>query len=180
VLPPRTLEVPELSLVVLVGASGSGKSTFAQTRFLPTEIVSSDVCRALVADDERDQNANPAAFELVHFIAAKRMERGRLTVVDATNVRPEHRAPLVALAHAYHFAPVAIVFDLPQRVCLQRNRVRPGRRVDARVVVRQSRELRGSLAGFGDEGFRHVHVLRSVEETEDAIVLRAPFVSDRA
>ena len=93
----RTLEIPELSLVVLVGASGSGKSTFARTHFLPTEVVSSDFCRGLVSDDDNAQDATGDAFELLHYIAGKRMTRGRLTVVDATNVQPEARKPLVAL-----------------------------------------------------------------------------------
>jgi predicted kinase len=113
---PRALEVPELSLVLLVGASGSGKSTFARTHFLPTEVLSSDFCRGLVADDENDQAATGPAFEVLHFIASKRMEAGRLTVVDATNVKREDRAQLVALARKYHFLPVAIVFNLPEHV----------------------------------------------------------------
>jgi len=128
----RTLEIPELSLVVLVGASGSGKSTFARTHFLPTEIVSSDFCRGLVSDDENAQDATSDAFDLLHYIAGKRMARGRLTVVDATNVQPEARKPLVALARQHHFLPVAIVFDLPERLCQDRNRDRPDRDWPAR------------------------------------------------
>ena len=123
----KRLEVPELSLVVLIGASGSGKSTFARTHFLPTEVVSSDFCRGLVADDENDQSATKDAFELLHFIAGKRMEGGRLTVVDATSVKREDRAPLVTLARKHHFLPVAIVFNLPERLCQDRNRDRPER-----------------------------------------------------
>jgi predicted kinase len=100
----RRLEIPELSLVVLVGASGSGKSTFARTHFLPTEVVSSDFCRGLVSDDENAQDATGDAFELLHYIAGKRMTRGRLTVVDATNVQPEARTPLVSLAREHTFS----------------------------------------------------------------------------
>ena len=119
--------IPELCLVVLVGVSGSGKSTFAARHFLPTEVVSSDFCRGLVADDETDQAATTAAFEVLHTIVAKRLEAGRLTVVDATNVRPDDRQPLVELARAHHVLPVAIVLDVPPEVCQERNAARPDR-----------------------------------------------------
>jgi protein phosphatase len=112
------VKIPDFSLVVLVGATGSGKSTFAARHFLPTEIISSDRCRALVADDEMDQSATPDAFDLVHAIAAKRLARRRLAVIDATNVRPEDRKKLVELARRYHALPTTIVFDLPEDVCL--------------------------------------------------------------
>src|SRR6516162_1872762 len=111
---------PDLSLVVLIGASGSGKSTFARKHFLPTEVISSDYCRALVSDDENNLAATDDAFEVLHFVAAKRLAAGRLTVVDATNVKPEDREPLVELARQYHCLPVAIVLNLPERVCRAR------------------------------------------------------------
>ena len=111
------LTVPELSLVVLVGPSGAGKSTFARRHFRPTEVLSSDFCRALVRDDEADQAATEDAFAVLHFIAARRLAAGRLTVVDATNVQPEARKPLVNLARQYHCIPVAIVLDLPEKLC---------------------------------------------------------------
>ena len=82
-----TIDIPALSLVVLVGASGSGKSTFARTHFRATEVISSDFCRGLVSDDENDQAASKDAFEVLNFIAAKRLAAGRLTVIDATNVQ---------------------------------------------------------------------------------------------
>src|SRR5437667_518738 len=104
-----TFSFPRLSLVVLIGASGSGKSTFAKKHFLPTEIVSSDFCRALVSDDENDLAATNDAFDVLHYIAGKRLAAGRLTVVDATNVKPEDRKSLVELARQYHCLPVAIV-----------------------------------------------------------------------
>jgi protein phosphatase len=176
---PRALEVPELSLVLLVGASGSGKSTFARTHFLPTEVLSSDFCRALVADDENDQAATGPAFEALHFIASKRMEAGRLTVVDATNVKREDRAPLVALARKYHFLPVAIVFNLPERVCRERNRGRPDRDFGPHVVRNQTRELRRSLRRLRKEGFRQVHILDSVDDVEAATIARTPLWNNR-
>ena len=120
------LNVPELSLVCLIGVSGSGKSTFAAEHFGRFEVISSDFCRGLVADDENDQSATQAAFEVLHTIAGKRLAAGRLTVVDATSVQREARAQLVALARAHDVLPVAIVFDLPERVCVERNEARRG------------------------------------------------------
>lgn len=110
------IAIPELSLVVLIGPSGSGKSNFARRHFKPTEVISSDYCRGLVSDDENDQAATTVAFEVLHFIASKRLAAGKLTVIDATSVQPEARKPLVALAREYHCLPVAIVFNIGERV----------------------------------------------------------------
>jgi protein phosphatase len=175
----RTLEIPELSLVVLVGASGSGKSTFARTHFLPTEIVSSDFCRGLVSDNENAQDATGDAFELLHYIAAKRMTRGRLTVVDATNVQPEARKPLVSLARKHHFLPVAIVFDLPERLCQERNRDRPDRDFGPHVIRNQQRQLKRGLRSLKREGFRQIHVLDSPEAVESVALARTPLWNNK-
>src|SRR5918912_1054018 len=158
--------IPELSLVVLVGPSGCGKSTFARRHFRPFEVLSSDFCRGLVSNDENDQTATGPAFEVLHVIAAKRLERGLLTVIDATNVQPEARKPLVELARKYHVLPVAIVLDLPERLCQERNRARPDRTFGPHVIRQQRASLQRSIRNLGREGFRHVHVLRSVEEIE--------------
>src|SRR6516165_4757253 len=151
------LSVPELSLVVLVGVTGSGKSTFARAHFKPTEVISSDFCRGLVADDENDQSATPDAFDVLNYIAGKRLAAGRLTVIDATNVQPEARAPLVTLAREHDVLPVAIVFDLPVSVCAERNKSRPDRDFGAHVIRRQQGQLRRSLRFLQKEGFRTVH-----------------------
>lgn len=169
----RSLAVPDLSLVVLIGTTGAGKSTFARRHFLPTEVVSSDVCRGLVSDDENDQRATPEAFELLHYIAGKRLAGGRLTVVDATNVQPDARRQLVALAREYDVLPVAIVLDVPEAVCAERNAGRADRAgLPAHVLPKQRRELRRSLRGLEREGFRKVHVLRGTEEAEAATIVR--------
>src|SRR3954469_9364247 len=118
------IAIPKLSLVVLIGPSGAGKSTFARKHFLPTEVLSSDACRGLVGDDENDQSVTKDAFSVLHFIAARRLALGRPTVIDATNVQPESRKPLVELARQYHALPVAVVLDLPERLCQQRNQGR--------------------------------------------------------
>src|SRR5271167_4920285 len=115
------LTIPELSFVVLIGVSGSGKSTFARKHFKATEILSSDYCRSLVSDDENSQAATKDAFEVLQFIAAKRLAAAKLTVIDATSVQMEARKPLVALAREYHCIPTAIVFNLSERLCAQRN-----------------------------------------------------------
>jgi protein phosphatase len=173
------LTLPDLSLVVLVGASGSGKSTFARQHFRPTEVLSSDYCRGLVADDENDQAATGDAFDVLHYIASKRLAAGRLTVVDATNVQPSARKPLVELARRYHCLPVAIVFDLPERLCQERNRSRPDRDFGPHVVRRQVQELRRSLKGLEREGFRYVHVLSSPEAGAAATIERQPLFTNR-
>ena len=173
------MKIPELSLVVLIGASGSGKSTFARKHFKATEIISSDYCRGLVSDDESNQAATKDAFEVLHFIAAKRLAAARLTVVDATNVQPEARKPLVALAREYHCLPVAIVLNLPEKICHERNQGRPDRNFGPHVVRQQTSQLRQSLRNLEREGFRHVHVLNSLEEIEAAEFTREPLWNDR-
>jgi protein phosphatase len=166
-MPQDTLKVPELSLIILIGSTGAGKSTFARRLFKATEIVSSDACRGLVADDENEQSASKDAFELLHYLVAKRLKRGLLTVVDATNVQPEGRKPLVALARQYHVLPVAIVLDVPESVAQQRNASRPDRRhLGRHVIARHRQDLRRSLRSLKEEGFRHIHHLRSVEEID--------------
>ncbi|MGW3622432.1 polynucleotide kinase-phosphatase [Streptomyces sp. NPDC000880] len=168
----RRLPVTDLSLVVLIGATGSGKSTFARKHFKPTEVISSDFCRGLVADDENDQSASGDAFDVLHYIAGKRLAAGRLTVVDATSVQSESRRQLVQLARQYDVLPIAIVLDLPEEVCAERNAVRPDRAgMPRHVIQRHRRELRRSLRGLEREGFRKVHILRSVEEVEAAEVV---------
>ncbi|QBS43626.1 polynucleotide kinase-phosphatase [Nocardia sp. CS682] len=166
------LSVPELSLVVLIGSTGSGKSTFARKHFRSTAVVSSDACRGIVSDDENDQSATAEAFALLHHIAGIRLRRGLRTVVDATNVQAKSRQELIAVARAHDVLPVAIVLDVPDSVCLERNSARPDRAsLGAHVVVRQQRELRRSLRGLEREGFRKVYVLRGVAEIEAATIV---------
>ncbi len=168
------LTFPELSLVVLIGPSGSGKSSFARKHFKPTEVLSSDYCRGLVSDDENSQAATNDAFEVLHFIAAKRLAAGKLTVIDATNVQPEARKPLVELARKFHVLPVGIVFDLPEKVCHDRNSSRPDRQFGSHVVRQQSQQLRRSQRGLEREGFRHTFTLDSVEKIDAVTIERQP------
>ena len=173
------IAVPAMGLVVLVGVSGSGKSTFARTHFKPTEVVSSDFCRGLVADDENDQSATPDAFDVLHYIVGTRLRRGLLTVVDATNVQQQDRASLVKLARSHDVLVDAIVLDVPESLAAGRNKLRPDRDFGAHVVSRQLRDLKRSLRGLSKEGFRRVHVLRGADQIEAAEITRERPWNDR-
>ena len=161
------IKVPELSLVLLIGASGSGKSTFANKHFKKHEVVSSDVCRGIVSNDENNQAATGDAFDLLNFIIAKRLKNGLLTVVDATNVQKESRKKLINLAREYHTLPVAIVLDLPQRICEDRNENREDRNFGGQVIRQQKQQLKRSIKGLKREGFRKIYVLKSEEEVAE-------------
>lgn len=173
------ISIPELSLVVLIGPSGSGKSSFGRKLFLPTEVVSSDACRGLVSDNENDQAATNDAFDLLHTIVRKRLGRGRLTVIDATNVQPEARKSLVELAREYHVLPVAIVFDLSEKLCQERNASRPDRQFGPHVIRNQAQQMRRSLRGLEREGFRYVFKLSSPEEVDAVTIERQPLWNNR-
>ena len=168
------ITIPELSLVLLIGPSGCGKSTFARAHFKPTEVLSSDFCRGLVADNENEQAATKDAFEVLHFIARKRLSAAKLTVIDATNVQPESRKPLVSLAREFHVLPVALVFNFSERICQDRNRTRPDRDFGPHVIRNQSQQLRRSLRGLEREGFRHVHIFEQPEDVDGLVLERQP------
>lgn len=171
--------VPAMGLIVLVGISGSGKSTFARTHFKPTEVVSSDFCRGLVADDENDQSATPDAFDVLHYIVGTRLRRGLLTVVDATNVQQAARASLVKLAKSHDVLVDAIVLDVAETVAIERNKQRPNRQFGDHVVSRQHRDLKRSFRRLRKEGFRRVHVLRGSDQIESVEILRERSWNDR-
>ena len=169
------IKIPEPSLILLIGPSGSGKSTFAHKHFKLTEILSSDFCRGLVSDDETDQTATKDAFEVLRFIAAKRLAAGKLTVVDATNVQVDARKPLLALASEYHYLTVAIVFNVPTKLCQERNEARPDRDLKPHVIRQQSQQLRRSLRGLKREGFRNfIYVMSTPEAVGSTSVERQP------
>ena len=172
------IAIPELSLVALVGVSGAGKSTFARCHFAATEVLSSDFCRGLVADDENDQAATRDAFDVLYYIAGKRLAAGRLTVVDATNVQADARRQLVETAREHDVLPVAIVLDMPEAVCAARNAARPDRQFGPQVLRRQRDQLRRGMRSLKREGFRHVWVLTSPEEAYAAVVTRSRMFND--
>jgi predicted kinase len=168
------IQVPADAMVVLVGPSGAGKSTFAARHFAPTEILSSDTMRAMVADDPNDQRATDAAFELLHTTLGLRLARRRLTVVDATNVERWARAGLLAIARRHHRPATVIVFTLPLAVCLERNAGRPDRRLPPAAIRRQHRLMMASLDTLAEEGFSPVCRLDDAASVAEARVERMP------
>lgn len=176
----KTIQIPELSLVVLIGATGSGKSSFARKHFKPTEIVSSDACRGLVSDDENNQAASADAFALARYITGLRLKNGLVTVIDATNVQEEARKDWIKLAKEYHCLPVAIILNMPEKVCAQRNALRPDRNFGAHVIPQHISQLKRSFKKLKYEGFRHIIELRSPDEV-DAItgIVRDPLYNNK-
>ena len=174
------IHLPELSLVLLIGASSSGKSTFARKHFKPTEIISSDACRGMVSDDENSLAASADAFELARFIAGKRLKSGLLTVIDATNVQEGARKDWIRLARSYNTLPVAIVINTPEKICEQRHAGRTDRDFGKHVIPQQISQLRRSLKKLKMEGFRHIFELRSPEEVEAITgIIRDPLYNNK-
>lgn len=176
---PFRIEIPELCVVMLVGISGAGKSSFARRHFLPTEIVSSDVCRGLISDDENNQKVTQEAFDLLYTIAEKRLQHGKLTVLDATHVQPGSRAGVRQLARRQDVLSIAIVLDVPLEVCQARNAERADRSFGDQVLYRQQRQLRQTCKQLRKEGFRYVHVLKSPEQVERVEIVRQPLWTDK-
>ena len=174
----KELTVPELSLILLIGTTSSGKSTFAKKHFKPTEIVSSDACRAIVCDNENDLSVNDDAFDLLHYIVSKRLAAGKLTVVDATNVQQSSRKSFIALAKKYHVLPVAIIVNTTQEVCIQRNKRRTDRTINDHVIKQQGRQLTESLGNLKKEGFRYIYDLDSAELIDSATIIRQKLWTD--
>lgn len=166
-LPPEeagsVLTLPHFSLVLLIGSAGSGKSTFARRCFKPTEIVSSDQCRAMICDSEADQTVSKHAFELLHQWVLKRLRYGRRVVVDATNTTAEARASLLALAAKHGAMPVAIVFNIPLASAIAMNQQRQ-RQVPEDVIAVQAQEIQASLPGLAQEGFAKIHIFQSPKQ----------------
>ena len=174
------INIPKTSLVLLVGVSGSGKSSFAQKHFEKYEIVSSDICRGIVSNDENNQSATNDAFEVFNFILSKRLQNGLLTVADATNIQQEARKKLLNIARSFHVLPVAIVFDLPQELCEKRNEERTDRKISSRVLRHQIQNLKHSLKNLKKEGFKKLYILRSEEEVNSVTeIIREKLYNDK-
>jgi protein phosphatase len=171
------LAIPDPSLVVLIGAAGSGKSTFAARHFDPTEVLSSDRYRALVSGDEADQRATGPAFARLHRDLERRLGARRLTVVDATNVERTARRELLRRSRSAGMPSMAIVLDLPALVVIARNAARAGRVVDESIVRRHLGRVRSLVDGPGPglaaEGFGSVVVIRDPAELDAIHVERA-------
>lgn len=173
------MKLPDMSLVLLVGASGTGKSTFAAKHFSPYEVLSSDHYRGVASNEVTNQHATTDAFAILEYITAKRLSRGLLTVIDATNARSEDRKRWVKIAREHNVLAVAIVLDIPTHIAKARNAVRTDRRVPERSIRGQAREIGRSMRGMRREGFSHVHVLRGEREVEDAVFERTKLWNNR-
>ena len=173
------LRIPDFGLVVLIGAAGSGKTTFAARHFRPSETLSSDHYRSVVGDDDRGPETTKAAFDVIEAIAAKRLAARRLTVIDATNVQPDDRKRYVALARAAHAPVSAIALDLPESECQRQNAARGTDARPPHVVRRQVRAMRRHRKTLSREGYRRRLRLQSAEEAAGATLVRVPLGCDR-
>ena len=172
------LRLPDFGLVVLIGATGAGKSTFARKHFRETEVLSSDHYRGVVGDDDRSGRTTKDAFDVITAIAARRLRARRVAVIDATNVQPDDRKQYVHLARSEHAPLTAIVFDLSEADCQRHN---AGRGAEARphfVVRRQSHAMRRHVKTLSREGFRRRLRLKTVTDAREAEVVREPLASD--
>jgi predicted kinase len=171
---PTVIELPEPCVVVLIGAAGAGKSTFAARHFAPAEILSSDALRAMVSGSESDQRATRTAFSILHRQLGKRLIAGRTTVIDATNVTPYARRSVLRAAAATRTPVIAIVLDLDRALVIERNAARAGRVVPEEAVRHQLAHLARAMAPgvLEAEGFTAVHHIRTATELDGAQVRR--------
>jgi protein phosphatase len=167
------VELPENCLVVLIGASGSGKSTFAEKLFLPSEILSSDAIREMISDDPLDISANPLTFRCLRELLSARLRLGRFTVIDATNTKSRDRADYVKMARSNDFYSFVIVLNPGLETALTRNRERRGRKPTPDAVVkRQYGELLAELGSLEEEGFDGGHFLERQEDIDSLVIER--------
>ena len=173
------IEIPEFCLVAMIGATSSGKTSFAQKHFKPTEVLSSDFFRGMVSDDENDQGASNDAFDLLHYAANKRLSNMKLTVIDATNLQQYGRKNILDMAREQNVHSVAIVLNLPEKLLQERNKARPDRGYPERVIRKHVVDLKRSIGGLKREGFRFVYVINSLEQLENTEIVRTKLWNDK-
>ncbi|MDE6501079.1 MAG: polynucleotide kinase-phosphatase [Ruminococcus sp.] len=173
------IEIPDFALVAMIGATSSGKTTFANKKFKPTEVLSSDFFRAMVSDDENNQKVSGEAFDALFYIAKKRLDLMKLTVIDATNLQQSARKKIVDFARENNVHSVAIVLNVPENVLLERNNARPERQLPARVIRNHCNELRHCIKKLKRDGFRYVYVLNSQEDIDNAEIVRTKLWNDK-
>jgi protein phosphatase len=159
------LRISPSALVVLIGPSASGKSSFAAKHFKATQIISSDTCRALIADDEADQEASRDAFRLFHRIISERLKRGLLTVADSIALTPHARSELLRLAMLYNRPTVAIVFSVQPETQRQWNQQRH-RHVPTHVLTEHRQMIQQTIHVICNEGFNQLTILRTPQEID--------------
>jgi len=164
----KVLRLVRPSVVVLCGPAGCGKSTFAAKHFRPTQVISSDQCRGMVCDDERDQRFQDQAFALLDFLLDLRLDLNRLCVVDSTAITQSARRSLLDRARRHRVPCVAVLFDVSLQTCLAHDQARP-RTVGPNIIERQYELFQQVKAGIGQEGFEQVVVLRE-EDLDNAQV----------
>lgn len=172
------IEIPELCLLILIGPSGSGKSSFARRHFDSAEVVSFDDCRSLINDDQDDGDADEKAIARMRELVSRRLGLGRLAVVDAPNVNREARRPLVNLAQQHHVPAVALVFDLPESACHEHNRERSMRKAGRRVVRHQHLTMRQGLMHLVGEGFDRIVRFESAQDVMALSIRRRALAND--
>jgi protein phosphatase len=155
---PAIIAVPADALVICCGPAGSGKSTFARRHFLPTQVVSSDACRAMVGDDEANQAISGRAFDLFHRIIEHRLALGRLTVADSTAISPRARGMLRRLARRHGRAAILVAFNSGLSTLLANNRKR-ARTVPTEVLRLQRFRFREESPRFPEEGYATIYHL---------------------
>ena len=165
------IEIPEFSLVAMIGATSSGKTTFAHTHFKHTQVLSSDFFRGMVSDDENSQSASSDAFDLLYYAANKRLDNMKLTVIDATNLQEKARKQVIDLAREQNVHSVAIVLNLPEKIMQERNKKRPDRDLPERVIRKHCLDTKRCIKNLKREGFRFVYVINSLEQLENAEIV---------
>lgn len=173
------INIPEVCLVAMIGATSSGKTQFANKYFRPTEVLSSDFFRAMISDSENDQAISKEAFDLLFYAADKRLTNMKLTVIDATNIHKESRAQIIALARKQNVHAVAIVLNLPEELLQERNRQRPERNLSPKVISAHCREVKKAIRYLKRDGFRYVYVIDSLEQLENVEIIRTKLWNDR-
>jgi predicted kinase len=130
--------IEEPFVVVLVGAAGSGKSTWAARRFRRTEIVSSDDLRAVVGTGDADLDTTADAFAALDLIVAARVKRRLTTVIDTLGLDPVRRRGYLELARAGGMPALVVLLETDAALCRARNRARD-RPVPAPALTAQLR-----------------------------------------
>ena len=148
---PR-VRLPDPALVLLVGAAGSGKSTWAAQHYRDVEVVSSDALRAVVGSGTTDLDATADAFRLLDQVVEGRLRRGLTVVVDTLGLEPPRRAAWAALADAAGLLRAAAVLDTPAALSRAPNATRD-RPVPAAVLTGQLRRVRDVPAELEAEGW---------------------------